>query len=308
MKAFIYRTFLAIYKILPGKIFICKFLKAVGVPNSKFYKDLKFKGSFKVALPQGKHFSLNHYGGTIENETFWKGLFTTWESDTGWIWMELCRFSTSILDIGANTGVYSMVAKTINSDSSVYAFEPSNHTFHKLVANNEQNKFDVKCEQIALSNFSGKQTFFDVPNSNQTSASLSPEKLKNWDEYKGEICEYEVETMKISDYIERNSIGHIDLIKMDIEMHEPEAVEGLGEYLMSFKPIVIIEVISEKVAADLNALIDLNEHEVYHLRGVNSAQRVGEFSYIPPLWNFIFFHKDQKEKIKQFTSLYSSLK
>ncbi|MCJ8291431.1 MAG: FkbM family methyltransferase [Crocinitomicaceae bacterium] len=306
MKALIFKALLGIYKVLPGKRIICKTLKAVGIPNTKFYRDLKFSGSFKVQIDDDQHFLLNHYGGTIENETFWKGLFKTWESDTGWIWMELCGFSTSILDIGANTGIYSMVAKTINQKAKVYAFEPSNHTFKKLVANNEKNKFDISCEQIALSNFSGKQTFFDVPDSNQTSASLSPEKLKNWDEYTGEICEYEVETMKISDYIERNGIEHLDLIKMDIEMHEPEAIEGLGEYLLKFKPIVVIEVISEKVAADLNALIDLNEHVIFHLKGANHVQKVNEFSYIPPLWNFIFFHKDQVEKMKKYTSLYSS--
>lgn len=304
MKRLIYNTLRSIYKIAPAKKLICQLLKIARIPNSKFYKDLNFNGQFKVETHNGEDFKLWHHGGTIENETFWKGLFVSWESDTGWIWKELCQFSNTIIDIGANTGIYSMVAKTINPNSKVFAFEPSIHTYKKLLLNNKINKFDIKCEQIALSNCNGKQVFFDTPNSNQTSASLSPEKLKNWEGYSGEIYEYEVQTVKLADYIKNKSIENIDLIKMDIEMHEPEAIEGLGSYLQKYKPIVIIEVLSEKVAKKLNELIDNKEHVIFHLEDNNNAQLVEEFSLVPPLWNYIFFHKDLIEKIKLHTTLY----
>lgn len=304
MKSLIYQKLIRIYRIIPAKKLVCQLLKIARIPNSKFYKDLKFNDQFKVGIPNKGTFKLWHHGGNIENETFWKGLFTTWESDTGWIWQELCLFSNTIIDAGANTGIYSMVAKTINPKSKVYSFEPSNHTYKKLLLNNEINKFDITCEQIALSNSNGKQVFFDTPDSNQTSASLSPEKLKNWGGYSGEICEYEVQTMKLADYIKNKSIENIDLIKMDIEMHEPEAIEGLGSYLQKYKPIVIIEVLSEKVAKKLNELIDNKEHVIFHLQDNNNAQLVEEFSLAPPLWNYIFFHKDLIEKIKLHTTLY----
>ena len=148
MKSFIYKTLLGIYRILPFKRAICIFLKKTGIPNNKFYKDLRFNGKFKVSGK--KDFYLLNHGGSIENETFWKGLFVTWENDTGWIWQELCLFSDTILDIGANTGIYSMVAKSLHPTSTVFAFEPSIHTFKKLQQNNEINQFDVKCEQICL--------------------------------------------------------------------------------------------------------------------------------------------------------------
>ena len=104
-------------------------------------------------------------------------MFQTWENETGWIWLELSKCSNSILDIGANTGIYSMIAKTLNPDSEIYAFERSNHTYSTLVENSELNNFDISCEQMALFNFSGDQVFYDIPDSNQTSASLSSKKL-----------------------------------------------------------------------------------------------------------------------------------
>lgn len=305
MKSIIYKALRGTYRILPFKRMICLLLKKSKIPNNKFYKDFHFNGQFKVS---GKNtFELWHHGGSIENETFWKGLFVSWEKDTGWIWQELCVFSDTILDIGANTGIYSMVAKSINAKANVFAFEPSIHTYKKLQQNNDLNKFDVKCEQIALSNTNGEQVFFDSHDSNQTSASLSADMYKNRPEYNVDIYEYSVKTMTIADYIENNKISKIDLIKLDIEMHEPAAIEGLGKYLLEHKPIVVIEVLSEKVAEQLNQLIDNKEHVIFHLEDTNKAQLVEKFSYKPPLWNFLFFHKDLTEKIKEHTTLYNSL-
>ena len=40
-----------------------------------------------------------------------------------------------IFDIGANTGIYSMVTKAINPSSKIHAFEPSKQTYFKLKLN-----------------------------------------------------------------------------------------------------------------------------------------------------------------------------
>jgi FkbM family methyltransferase len=239
----------------------------------------------------------------IENETFWKGLFNTFENDTGWIWKQLCACSNTVFDIGANTGIYSMVAKTINPSVKVHAFEPSVHTFKKLQLNCDLNKFDIKCEQIALSNKECKQLFYDTYYTHQTSASLSPDKLKNWSGFEGETFEYEVETTTISSYVETHHIEQIDLIKIDIEMHEPEAIEGFGEYLERFKPIVLIEVLSEEVAEKLNQLINIDDHLIFHLEEEGKAEKKDEFSVFPGKWNFLFFHKENINKVKQHTTL-----
>ncbi len=297
----IYQTILMGYNIFPFKKYLCVFLRKVKVPHRLFYKDFKFQGTFDVKI-ENKKFKIVHYGGTIENETFWNGLFNTWENDTGWLWIELCAISNVIFDIGANTGIYSLVAKTINTTSKVYSFEPSNHTYTKLQQNNLINKFDIKCEQLALSSSTGEQTFFDTPDHNQTSASLSPKKLKEWSGYEGDIVEYKVRTITLSDYIELNNINKIDLIKLDIEMHEPEAIKGLGKYLLIFKPIVIIEVLSQEVANKLNSIIPLDNFDIFHLREEKVAVKQDFFSVHPDLWNYVIFHKDLTEMVKRHTT------
>ncbi len=295
-----------IHGLNPLKRAFCKLLKSLNFPNEKIYKDINFHGKFKVNLGE-ENFYLYHFGDTISKHIFWKGLFKTWENETGWIWKELCKVSNTIFDVGANTGVYSLVAKTINKDAQVFAFEPSIDTFKQLQKNNQINNYDIVCKKIALSNKSENQIFYDTPFQNQTSASLSPEKLKNWEGYKGEIKEYNVSCMKIDDFIIQNNIDAIDLIKIDVEMHEPEVIEGFKVYLEKFKPIIVIEVLETSVAERLNSLFNLKEYLIFHLEGYKKVKKVKEFFPKLPFYNFIIFHKSLKNKIKESSSLFENL-
>ena len=291
------------YNTIPYKKTAFNVIKSLGIAPKGIYRKLSFHGSFHVDICQSIGFEINHFGGIIETETYWMGLFKTWEKDTGWIWLELCQCSNTIFDIGANTGIYSLVASALNSDAKVVAFEPSINTFHKLQANNKLNQFQIKTEQLAISNKNHKQVFYDVPSKNQTSASLSPDKLKN-SNYSGKMLEYEVDTVTLKDYIETNKIKSLDLIKMDIELHEPEAIEGLGEYLNNYKPIVVIEILRESIAQRLNEIVDVEDYIIFHLEDINKAVRFDKFKAVPKLWNFVFFHKDREQFVKENTSLF----
>ena len=301
-KNILFKIFVFIYQILPFKRYLCLGIRKIKFLNRVFYKRLIFKGPFKIKLTENKIFYMFHYGGRIENETFWRALFISWESDTGWIWQQLSKYSDVVFDIGANTGIYSLVTKSINPEALVYAFEPSSHTYYKLKKNNALNEFKIKCEKIALSNISGEQVFFDVPYEHQSSASLSAEMLKNNDKYNGEIVEYKVETMTLSKYIESHSIEKIDLIKLDVEMYELEVIEGLGDYLLKFKPIIIIEVLNITVANKLNQLIDLNCFKLFHLQNNQKSKQLSTFKVCPGGWNYLLFHKDLDDKIKLHTT------
>ncbi|MCS6980940.1 MAG: FkbM family methyltransferase [Flavobacteriales bacterium] len=295
----IYQTALSIYKIFPFKIVLCHIIKFFRIPHSLFYKDLKFKGPFRVACDH-KSFLIFHYGGTIENETFWNGLFVSWESETGWLWKTLCPRCHYIFDIGANTGIYSLVAKTINPAAHVYAFVPARHTFPKLARNILLNGFDIICEKLAVSSQIGLQTFYDVPDENQTSASLSPDKLKNFKDYQGPICEYAVETVTLAHYVETHAIPQIDLIKIDVELHEPQVVAGLGPYLERWRPIIFLEVLTPSIAEELNKIIDREKFTVFKLISYRKAIRVPRFEADPDHWNFVVFSKDKEQWMNSF--------
>ena len=305
MKSFIYKFFLKIYKFSPFKKQLCLFLRAIGVSSPKIINELIFKGVIKVDAGNGLSFKMKSYGGAIVHKTFWDGLFVSFENDTGWCWKELCKFSDTILDVGANVGIYSLVTKAINPNAVVYAFEPSNNTYHKLKENNAINGFDIVCKQNAVSKEKGVLTFYDVPNEHQTSASLSPDKLKNFSSYEGEIVEYDVDVIDLDSFIDTNNILKVDLVKIDVELHEPEIIRGFDKYLNKFKPIVFIEVLTDEIANELNSLIDLNNYCIYHLRGEGKVVQQDKFTQHSGLMNFVIFHKDKKAFIDSKTNIFS---
>ncbi len=36
-------------------------------------------------------------------------------------------------------------------------------------------------------------------------------------------------------------------MKIDVETHEPEVMEGFAEYYLKFKPIILIEVLNDQI-------------------------------------------------------------
>ena len=113
--------------------------------------------------------------------------------------------------------------------------------------------------------------------------------------------------LKLDDFIIQNNIDAIDLIKIDVEMHEPEVIEGFKVYLEKFKPIIFIEVLEKSVAEKLNSLFNLKEYLIFHLSGYEKAKKEEKFVPKLPFYNFLIFHKDVEKKVREKTSLFENL-
>lgn len=281
---------------LPYNNYFALILRYFGLSNHKIYKDFKFSGVFDVKFEQMNRkyqFKMFHFGGYIENETFWKGLFTSFERESGQIWMEFSKVSSVILDVGANTGIYSLVSRTINKDSQIYAFEPSIYTYNKFLKNIELNGFKINIFPIALGENDGEQIFFDFKVKNQTSASLSPEKSKGVKD----VWEYKVKTSKLDTFIENYSVDNIDLIKIDVEMYEPQVLMGFSKYINHFLPVIFIEVLTDEVASEIYPIVQ-NHYEIYQLNVNSKIKKVDKFTIVAFVWNYLLIPKVKYEYYK----------
>lgn len=276
------KTLKALYDLLPFKKEVFSALKLVWSPKESIYRHLHFKGVFKVSIDKTRNFKVRHYGYQVENEIFWRGLTGGWERESLKLWIKLCESSDVIIDIGANTGIYSLIAKAISPRSKVYAFEPVARVFKKLNDNIGLNSFDIVSIERAVSNYNGMATIFDSTFEHTYSVTVN----KNLSDPGVEVVEAKIETVTLDSFVKENSIKNIDLIKIDVETHEPEVLEGFSEYLSKFKPSMLIEVLNNEVGARLHRTVHglgylyFNIDEVGTVRQVEKIEKSDYYNYL----------------------------
>ena len=295
-----YKTIIYIANKIPLKKILFKILRKIKLHTFKnIYLDLKINGLFRLKVDNKKHIRFYGYNDHISNHLFWKGIDYGFEPEVMWIYKILSKKINFIFDVGANTGIYSLVSKSINQNSEIYAFEPVKRTHNKLISNININKFNINTFEIALSDKDGENTIFDVPNENQTSSSLSPLKLKKWKGYNGEIVEYKIKTMKLDTFVSNYNIKNIDFIKVDIECHEPEFIKGGIMSIEKFKPIIIIEILYNKIGRLVQSQMS-HDWEYYHLSTAKKLVKCENLRRVDGEWNYLLIHKTKKSILKGF--------
>ncbi len=89
---------------------------------------------------------------TIANRLYWKGI-DGFEVETILLYIKLLKFADTVLDIGANTGIYALIAAIDNPVRKVYAFEPVPRVLEHLKRNVKLNNVDnLQINSIAISN------------------------------------------------------------------------------------------------------------------------------------------------------------
>ncbi len=173
---------------------------------------------------------------------FTKQWFMDWQkTETGWAINKFLKQGDIFIDIGANIGVYTLLAaKKVTSSGSVFSFEPEPILYSKLKMNVALNQFDhVICINTALSNKSGEFDFFvsdrrtdDGGHSLVYCEGMYQEKIK-------------VIVQTFDEAINRYGITRerIKLIKIDMEGNEINTIDGMRKFLMSgYRPAIICEV------------------------------------------------------------------
>lgn len=149
------------------------------------------------------------------------------------------------IDIGANVGFYSLnLAKKISDQGKVIAFEPYSINYHRLQANIKLNQLhNIDAYPFAIGN-SNKELNLYVEQNSKNLGGISKIKASNSNEI-------QVEQKSLDNFILPLGLNQIDCIKIDIEGAEFEALQGMKQTLIQFKPCLLIE-ISPTIIAKTN--------------------------------------------------------
>ncbi len=224
------------FLIIKSRGFICLFF---AICNLSFSSFLKYVMGFE--LFKKKIFNFYLYL-DLKDTGISRSLilFGEREIDQKFIIEKTLKKSMNVFDIGANLGYYVLLEKKkIKNEGKILAIEPSPHNIQILKKNlmlNKINKKEVQILQGAISNSDGKKQFFL---SKQTNLNT----FHDFGSAKKELTgkKINVNIFKISSIAKK--YFKPDFIRMDVEGHEVEIIEGMLSSIKNgvLKPVICFE-------------------------------------------------------------------
>lgn len=156
------------------------------------------------------------------------------------------------LDCGANIGVHTVEwAKLMKEWGSVIAVEAQERVFYALAGNIAiQNCFNARAIWAAVSNTPGELSFPEPDYRSQASFGSFELKPRVGTEFIGQAIDYSKPTSTVKTImIDGMGLERLDLLKIDVEGMEAEALQGAVDTIRRCKPILFVETIkSDKEA------------------------------------------------------------
>lgn len=142
------------------------------------------------------------------------------------------------IDVGASYGVYTVaMARAVGNGGRVWAFEPTPDTSRYLRRNLQLNECtQAIAKQAAVSDREGAAALAIDANPELNAIERASDAAR-------EVLQ--VEAVTIDGMAAESDWNGIDLIKLDIEGHEPEAILGGVDFLASSSPLVMFEIQNE---------------------------------------------------------------
>ena len=188
---------------------------------TKISEDHLKEGNRQIVLPAFDY---------ISNEITLDGVFEKKELATFIGWLKSLDIPTKesvCIDIGANIGNHSLYFSDYYQ--KVYSFEPSKKIFNMLSLNSKLVN-NIECFNLGCSNQDKTALLSSISTNRGGSFILSEER-------EGEIEKIEVKPLDIT----LKDLHKIGLIKIDVEGHEYEVLEGAEKTIKDNMPIILFE-------------------------------------------------------------------
>jgi FkbM family methyltransferase len=197
-----------------------------------------FRGRYRILnslLPQNRREWVSIYGARMEldlSDYIQRNVFIgSYEvEETNWV-RGLLHAGMTFVDVGANVGYFSaLAARLVGTSGRVIAFEPNPSAYGQLRSWIEAASFpQVQCFQIAMSSAPGDLTLYTPPESeHNNTANVCGPWARDW-------SSISVPADTLDSFLEHSTIERVDLLKIDVDGHEPDVFQGAANSILSGK-------------------------------------------------------------------------
>lgn len=149
------------------------------------------------------------------------------------------RPGTTVLDIGAHQGLYTLLAaKLVGPNGSVFAFEPSPRERRALRLNLVLNRCrNVLIESVAVGVANTTATLHVVQDIHTGCNSLKPPNVRS------ATRPIQVPVIRLDEWVQKRNVPRVDFIKLDVEGAELTVLQGAeGLLLREPRPMILSEI------------------------------------------------------------------
>ena len=155
-----------------------------------------------------------------------------WEKNITKIFKLYIKENSVVVDAGAYIGLHTLTMA--NLAKKVYSFEPQPLVYQCLKQTLEKKQItNVDLHHVALSSKSGETTIHTNNDGDASVAGIRDAKFS---------MSFPVSMETLDSY----NIGKVDFLKIDVEGHEWDVLEGSRKLILNNKPIIILETFKTK--------------------------------------------------------------
>ncbi|HUR06411.1 MAG TPA: FkbM family methyltransferase [Nonomuraea sp.] len=220
------------------------------------------QGHVEVSLPSGELLRLwADKEDVLANMLWWRG-WDGYETASTRTWVSLAMNARLVIDVGANAGVFALLAAASNPGANVIAFEPNPASFSLLTRNVALNpRARVTCVNAAVTEVEGTVTLYaDAGEPFDLRASIVPGARP--DAPASGVRQEECAAINLDAYLQREGVAHVDLVKIDVEGAEPLVLAGMKQVLARDRPDILVEILNTDVAQAVGTVVA--EHGYSH--------------------------------------------
>ncbi len=265
-------------------------------------------GVISFHLPNEKSVKIYSRGDDyLSTLVYWKG-YEGYEGPSIKLFYYLAQKSSVVMDIGANVGYYTLIGASANSKATIYAFEPVPSIYKRLAKNCDLNKLkNTRLINAAVGDSETPIKFY-MPTGQEIA--LAGSTKKGWITATDEI---EVPSLTLDKFKSTEKIPRIDLIKIDCEFHEVEALKGMKNLLKSDKPLIIMEILFPEAEGikghfennyylEIERIMKENGYYFY-LINEKALIRLDQLEYNPDGMNYLFSTKKSTHIYLSFSNM-----
>ena len=187
--------------------------------------------------------------------------FLGYEGETIRLFLPLVRQAQTVIDVGANTGLFALLAAKANPACRVWAFEPVPFIFDMLERNIRLNGLtNLQAVAAAVADATGETSFFvthtrvGIPTDSSSCAG-----------FRSQVEEVRLPTITLDEFVERANLPPIDVLKIDAETTESQVIRGAVNMLREHRPLVICEVLADVDHDYLQQTFENLDYQFFHI-------------------------------------------